>query len=115
MTFIGLNEVRPDAKSALYYWLVYFQIDENTPSREAYSKACASRETLLEMAKEKTKDFHPAFRRAIDRTPVAGMKFPPLVLRDMVLSAEDIPVGRVTLLGDAAHCMVPCESSLASV
>lgn len=107
MTFIGLNEVRPYAKSALYYWLVYFQNDENFPSREAYDKACASRETLLEMAKDKTKDFHSAFRRAIDRTSVEGMKFPPMVLRGMVLSAEDIPAGSVTLLGDAAYYMIP--------
>ncbi|KAM7199949.1 hypothetical protein V8F33_004123 [Rhypophila sp. PSN 637] len=109
MNFVGLNEVRPDAKSALFYWLVYFHIGEDQApiSRARYKEACKSPETFLELAMEKTKRFHPAFRNVIERTKVQGIKFPPLVLRDLVLKAEDITPGRVTLLGDAAHCMVP--------
>lgn len=111
MNFVGLNEVRPYAKSALFYWLVYSHMGaaEAPQSRTRYQEACESQKALLELALEKTKRFYPAFRRVIERTKVEGIKFPPLVLRDLVLHAEDIPAGRITLLGDAAHCMVPCE------
>lgn len=40
-------------------------------------------------------------------TPVEGILQPPLQMRDMV--PPSIPKGRVTLLGDAIHPMVPCE------
>ncbi|KAK3316017.1 putative monooxygenase [Apodospora peruviana] len=109
MVFVGLNKILPSGKSGLFYWLVYFYNDETSPAnREAYEKACASgQQALLDLAKDKMKSFHPDFLRIIEQTPAEGMKYPPLVLRDLVLEPEDIRIGRVTLLGDAAHCMVP--------
>ena len=44
----------------------------------------------------------------IRATPVEGILQPCLQMRDMV--PPPLPKGRVTLLGDAVHPMVPCKS-----
>lgn len=40
-------------------------------------EACKSQETLLELALERTENFHPAFQRVIQRTQIQGIKFGP--------------------------------------
>ncbi len=55
--------------------------------------------------KTQLEDVHPAFADVIKATPVEGMLYPPLRLRDM--TPPSLPSGRIALLGDSIHPMVP--------
>jgi 2-polyprenyl-6-methoxyphenol hydroxylase-like FAD-dependent oxidoreductase len=59
---------------------------------------------LRQLAHRVTRDWHPLFARLIDMTPSDGMQL--LVFRSSVPHGP-WQSGRVTLLGDAVHAMVP--------
>ena len=48
---------------------------------------------------------HPDFAEPFKATRVEGMLHPPIRMRDM--TPAELPKGRITLLGDAIHPMVP--------
>ncbi|KAF0320981.1 hypothetical protein GQ607_011739 [Colletotrichum asianum] len=65
----------------------------------------ASQEELQEFAKKLTRNMRPEFRDVIERTAVNRMLGNPFPLR--TFTCPELREGRVTLLGDAAHCMPP--------
>ncbi|KAK3692993.1 putative monooxygenase [Podospora appendiculata] len=109
MLFTGLAQpvTNSDGKVAGgdYYWLISVA-DESIATERPWT-AAATQEELLNWSKEMAKPLSEEFRRIVDLTPAEGMRVPPLILHDIELSSQDIPAGRVTLLGDAAHCMAP--------
>ena len=75
--------------------------------RKNYWTAAASKEELHTFAMSHLNDFPEEFVEPVCCTKIEGMLHPPLLMRDMI--PPDLPRGRVTLLGDAIHPMVPCE------
>ncbi len=103
--FVGLNSVSADGKTGDYYWAVVYP-DEAARERDHWTKE-ASKEKLFQFARDKIAHLHPRFLEIVDKTEVDNMVLPPLTFQDIEL--ETLPVGRVTLLGDSAHCMTPCK------
>ncbi|KAI0849365.1 putative monooxygenase [Daldinia vernicosa] len=99
--FVGLNRVSPDGKSGQYYWFV----TENDPSiaDEDHWTKSASQAELYDHVTKLTSNFDPRFSEVVRLTPVSGVRPKPLMIRDAEI--EHLPVGRITLLGDAAHPM----------
>ncbi|KAJ5404320.1 FAD-dependent urate hydroxylase [Penicillium cosmopolitanum] len=101
--FVGLNSVNADGKSGNYYWSVSY-IDpaaSNLPHWTSY----ANKARRYELALEKTSHLKSEFTEIIRQTGVQGVSDIQMCLRELEL--QDLPTGRVTLLGDAAHCMTP--------
>ncbi|KAI0838269.1 putative monooxygenase [Hypoxylon sp. FL0890] len=101
--FVGLNEANADGKSGKYYYNLFWRDEEAT--KEDFWTCTASKEKLHETVMEKTKHLPPKLTTMIQKTPVEGMKQPPIRFSTLCMKPEQLPHGRVTLLGDAAHCM----------
>lgn len=56
---------------------------------------------------ENVKALDPEYIEPFRATPVEGILQPPLQMRDM--APPELPRGRVSMLGDAVHPMVPCK------
>lgn len=105
--FVGLNSVAEDGNSGRYYWSVVYH--DEAARQLPHWTASAPKADLLKFSKEKIQHLHPRFREIVEKTDVEGIVSPALTFQDLEL--EDMPVSRVTLLGDAAHCMTPCKYS----
>ncbi|KAI0010893.1 putative monooxygenase [Xylariaceae sp. FL0662B] len=99
--FVGLSEVFPDGKSARYFYNLFWRDEDAT--KVDFWPYSASREQLHEAAHQKTKHLPPQLRAIVDKVKPEGMKHPPIHF--WTLCMDSLPKGRVTLLGDAAHCM----------
>ncbi|KAI0838506.1 hypothetical protein F5Y06DRAFT_268252 [Hypoxylon sp. FL0890] len=104
--FVGLRHVNPDGNSGAYYWLVI--IEDFDLEKEDHWLRSASQSERLEYALKLTSTLEPKFTEVIRATPTSGMRTQPLIIRDAEI--DDLPVGRITLLGDAVHPMTPCTS-----
>ncbi|RYO81333.1 hypothetical protein DL766_004484 [Monosporascus sp. MC13-8B] len=103
--FAGLGKVLPDCRSANYFWYLSSESPEfQLPDRKAEE---VSREKLLEMARKVVARLQPQFREVVELTEPGGIAWPPFVTSAVVLDKASLPLGRVTLLGDAAHGMPP--------
>ncbi|KAJ1327905.1 salicylate hydroxylase [Microdochium nivale] len=95
----AITEVLPDGKSALYTWQLGGY--EAGPQRK---EADMAPDALREKALELTKLIDPRGRRIIELTPadkIEGCFY----YKDA--NIEEIPAGRITLIGDAAHTCAP--------
>ncbi|KAI0379109.1 putative monooxygenase [Hypomontagnella monticulosa] len=101
--FVGLSEALPDGKSGKYFFNLFWREEEAT--KKDFWTYSASREKLYETAVEKTKHLPPKLRSIVERTGPHGMKQPPIHFWTLTMESEQLRKGRVTLLGDAAHCM----------
>lgn len=113
-TFVGLSETVCSKETSelqggkYYFYLIIHDAAAGEATHEKpYWTATATKEEMHAYTTEKTRHLHPRFREIMDMTPVEGMKAPPVVIRDMIV--EDLPEGRVTVIGDAAHPMTPCK------
>lgn len=102
---ISMKDVADDTKTADYVWMLTWHDDKAT--NEDYWVRDLTQEEMHEKAIEFTKDCYPGFTDMIKMTPASGMLKPLLVIKDMM--PQEIPLGRVTLVGDAAHPMTPCK------
>lgn len=105
--FVGLSEAFPDGKSGKYFFNLFWRDDEAT--KKDFWTYSASSEKLYETALEKTKHLPAKFRSIVEKTGPEGMKNPPLHIYTLTMDPELLPKGRITLLGDAAHCMPSCK------
>lgn len=104
--FAGLNSVSEDGKSGNYYWaMTYF---DPTASNLPHWTSSVSKERRYKLALEKTSHLLPEFREIIENIGPEGISDNPLCFREVEI--KSLPAGRVTLVGDAAHCMTPCKS-----
>lgn len=102
--FCGLREVSPDGKSGSYYW--YVVNEDPDIGKEDHWLHSASQAEKLKHSIKITRLLEPRFTEIIRSTPVSGMRTHPLLVRDAII--HDLPVSRITLLGDAMHPMTPC-------
>lgn len=107
--FIGLNEALADGKSGKYYFNLFWRDEEAT--KDDFWTGTATKEKLFETVLEKTKHLPSKFTSIIQKTGVAGMKQPPIRFSTLCMEPGQLPHGRVTLLGDAGHCMPSCKQS----
>jgi hypothetical protein len=105
--FVCLKEIAEDAQSASYQWFVIWPDEEIVRDPANYWTASASKEELLAYALKTIEPLDGRLTEIIRYSHVDDIIRPPLAIRDLLL--EEMPVSRVTLLGDAAHPMAPCE------
>ncbi|KAK8114924.1 hypothetical protein PG999_006993 [Apiospora kogelbergensis] len=101
--FVGLDKVAPDGKSGDYYFHLAWQ-DDNA-GRDDHWMTSATAEELRDYALRATQNMPPQFRCMVERAQLEDFKVPPLRLITILL--DSLPLGRVTILGDAAHAMTP--------
>ena len=106
--YVGLNGVLPSDKGARYYWFLNFYDAEAV--HEPYWTANSGKREMHDFALEKTHSLNPQYSEIVRLTSENDIRAPPIVFRDLLLNG--VPEGRITLLGDAAHPMAPCKSSL---
>lgn len=109
--FAALNKVSSDGKMGYWYFILHWVDAEaaKATDQDPYWTVNASREELVAFVRERVKEYPAHLRVLVDKTPVQRYKRPGIVLQGVELSADQLPPGRVTLIGDAAHSMTPCE------
>lgn len=97
-------------KGGQYYWFLnwYDEKAAEASETEPYWTAKASQKELLEFALKKCSQLDPKLAEIILKSKPADIRIPPLILRDVAMT--EMPSSRVTLMGDAAHAMMPCKS-----
>lgn len=101
--FSALKRVLPDERSGEYYWFAMWA--DEAVGDPAHWTNTASPDEMHDFLVRTTRDIPAEFRNIIDLTPVNTLRGNPFPQRALAL--PDLPTGRVTLLGDAAHCMPP--------
>ncbi|KAI3395126.1 hypothetical protein diail_1741 [Diaporthe ilicicola] len=102
-SFCALKKVSPDGASGEYYWFVAWFDD--TIADPAHWVRTASPKELHDFVIQTTRGLAPEFRNIFDLTPVNTLRGETFPQRALML--PELPTGRVTLLGDAAHSMPP--------
>lgn len=103
--FCALNRVSTDGKTGYYYYILLWVNKQEKRWTES-----ASKEQLAAFAREKTRGYPDKLRALVDKIPTEGYNTPGFQLQSVELEPEQLPAGRVLLIGDAAHTMAPCKS-----
>ncbi|KAI1816161.1 FAD/NAD(P)-binding domain-containing protein [Poronia punctata] len=104
-SFCGLHRVLEDGVSGRFYWM-FLQQDSGVSDQDHWLQT-ASQQKKLGYVLRLTAQLPDRFREIFELTPVSGIREEAHVWRDFDLSKVDVPAGRIVLLGDAAHTMVP--------
>ncbi|KAJ4411682.1 hypothetical protein N0V82_008957 [Gnomoniopsis sp. IMI 355080] len=107
--FAALNKVSPDGKTGYYYFILHW-FDEaaaRSGPGNPFWTLTATKEQLAAFAREHTRMLPERLRSLVDKVPVDGYKTSAIILRRVELTAEQLPPGRVMVMGDAAHSMTP--------
>ncbi|KAF5015454.1 hypothetical protein F66182_13214 [Fusarium sp. NRRL 66182] len=113
--FGALNRVSPDGKTGYYYYILLW-VDHQPPTgaNEKRWFESASKEQLAAFAREKISHFPKNLRSLVDKIPVEGYNAPGFQLQGVELELEQLPAGRVLVIGDAAHSMAPFRALAAN-
>jgi len=101
--FVGLDKVAADGKSGDFYYHMMWP-DVGADRRDHWTRT-ETAEHLRDYALKVLEGVPPHFRRVVEMTPPEGILLP--TIRLYTLEMGELPTGRITLLGDAAHCMTP--------
>ncbi|OQU99447.1 FAD binding domain-containing protein [Cladophialophora immunda] len=94
-----------DDGDALFNWNVSYRSSDF--AKDDLWASSASAEDLLQKSLSVIKDLPAFLVDNIRRTPLEGIQRPPIKLAETVLPDQLLPRGNVTLMGDAAHSMLP--------
>ncbi|KAJ4304889.1 hypothetical protein N0V90_000417 [Kalmusia sp. IMI 367209] len=113
--FGALNRVSPDGKTGHYYFiLLWVDKDASRAVGEKRWFESASKEQLAAFARERTKNFPDHLRALVNKVPTEGYNAPGFQLQGVDLEPEQLPAGRVLVIGDAAHSMAPFRALAAN-
>ncbi|KAI8624184.1 putative monooxygenase [Xylariaceae sp. FL1651] len=97
------DKIAPDAKSGKFYFSLIWK--DPAAAEKDFWIYSATKEQLYKCMRQRAATIPTRFSNVIKKAKPEGVKTPPLRLSTLVL--KSMPVGRVTLLGDAAHSMTP--------
>ncbi|KAK6846368.1 monooxygenase [Apiospora arundinis] len=103
--FVGLDKLAPGGARAGADYYFHLTGQDDGADRDDFWTYAATREQLLAFALRQARDLPPRFRCVIGKATAGRMKCPPVRLNTLIM--DSLPVGRCTLLGDAAHVMTP--------
>lgn len=101
---LGMLHMDADLQNAMYFWTIMYQ--RKDPESLSEWTQTATKQEMYNMAVEAVKVWHPSMSdliryggpEAIVAPPPRFVEFEP---------PDTLPVGRVAVLGDAAHAMIP--------
>jgi 2-polyprenyl-6-methoxyphenol hydroxylase-like FAD-dependent oxidoreductase len=105
---IGMLTMKKDRSSAHYFWALMLRPDD--PVALADWVQNASSQELYDFAVKSSEHLHPSIENVVkDGGQPAMNRSQPKFLE--LVTPETLPTGRVTILGDSAHCMVPLRGA----
>lgn len=104
--FCGISRILPDGKSAEVYWTFYYDDDGIGDAGHWLQLTLPAQQ--FDLVWERSQVLDAKFREVLQLTGPGGLSRKPMIFWDAVI--DRLPVSRVTMLGDAAHPMAPCES-----
>ncbi|ORX97385.1 hypothetical protein BCR34DRAFT_449766, partial [Clohesyomyces aquaticus] len=105
---IGLVSKNEDGSKAHYFWALMLRCDDPTELADWVGKA--SPQELYDFAVKSSQHLHPTLTGVIRYGGPKAMIHPPPKFQEFI-PPETLPVGRVTLLGDSAHAMIPLRGA----
>lgn len=102
----------PDGKTGYYYFILHWVDEKAALSVESkpYWTVTATCEDLAAFARGRTKSYPDHLRVLVDKVPIERYRRPGIVLQGVELKEKQLPLGKITLIGDAAHSMTLCTS-----
>ena len=101
---ISPRSIDPDGDFAEYYWALCFRTED--PATDSEWAQTADKQSLFDRAVEYANKMQECFSKIIHYTGVDGMITPPFKFLEWV-PPESFPNGRITLIGDSGHAMIP--------
>ncbi|KAK4554680.1 hypothetical protein LTR86_008182 [Recurvomyces mirabilis] len=105
-SFLMLDRHNSDGTAEWNWGIARLCSVEEAEGKHAWVQG-ASAEELHDQAMEWCQDSPEWFRHCIQLSGPKGVHTPPITLRETVIPSDQLPDGLVTLMGDAAHSMVP--------
>lgn len=105
---IGMLSMNEDGSKAHYFWALMLRRDD--PTELADWVGNASSQELYDFAIKHSQHLHPTMNSFIKYGGPDAMIHPQPKFQEYV-PPDTLPVGRVTLLGDAAHAMIPLRGA----
>jgi 2-polyprenyl-6-methoxyphenol hydroxylase-like FAD-dependent oxidoreductase len=105
---IGMLSMEKDGSKAHYFWALMLRRDDPMALADWVGKATS--QELYDFAVESSQHLHPTLKGFIKYGGPEAMIHPQPKFQELT-PPETLPEGRVTILGDAAHAMIPLRGA----